>query len=64
MHTVDCPIEPEVSFKTPKHRRRKVISEEESSASVDEGAFRQKIAALGQIMDIDDESTVESEDSN
>jgi hypothetical protein len=63
IHTVDCPIEPDVSFKTPKHKRRKVTSEEESSASVEEGAFRQKIANLGQIVDTEDESTVESEDS-
>jgi hypothetical protein len=62
MHTVDCAIVPEVSFKMPKHKRRKVTSEEKSSASVEEGAFRQKIANLGQIIDTEDESTVESED--
>jgi hypothetical protein len=64
MRTVDCPIEPEVSFKTPKHKRRKVTSKEESSASVEEGAFRKKIANLGQTIDIEDESTIESEDSH
>jgi hypothetical protein len=62
LHTVDCPIEPEVSFKMPKHKRRKVTSDDESSSSVEEGAFRQKIANLGQIID-EDESTEESEDS-
>jgi hypothetical protein len=64
MHTVYCPIVPEVSFETNKRKRRKVTSEEESSASVEEGAFRKKIANLGQIIDSEDESTVESEDSH
>jgi hypothetical protein len=62
LHTVDCPIELEVSFKMPKHKRRKVTSDDESSARVEEGAFRQKIAKLGQIID-EDESTEESDDS-
>jgi hypothetical protein len=53
-----------VSFKTPKRKRRKVTSEDESSASVEEGAFRKKIVNLGQTIDTEDESTVESEDSN
>jgi hypothetical protein len=63
LHNVDCPIEPEVSFKMPKHKRRKkVTSEKESSASVEEGAFRQKIANLGQVLD-EDEFTEESDNS-
>jgi hypothetical protein len=62
LHNIDCPIEPEVSFKMPKHKRRKVTSDEESSTSVEEEAFRQKIANLGQILD-EDESTEESNDS-
>jgi hypothetical protein len=62
-HNIDCPIEPEVSFRMPKqHKMRKVTSDEESSASVEEGAFRQKIANLGQVLD-EDESTEESDDS-
>jgi hypothetical protein len=62
LHNVDCPIEPEVSFKMPKHKRRKVTSDEESSASVEEGTFRQKIANLGQVLN-KDESTEESDNS-
>jgi hypothetical protein len=62
LHNVDCPIEQEVSFKMPKHKRRKVTSDEESSASFEEGAFRQKIANLGQALD-EDESTEEFDDS-
>jgi hypothetical protein len=60
MHTVDCPIEPEVIFKTPKRKRRKVTSKDESSASVEEGAFKKKIANLGQTIDTKDESTVQA----
>jgi hypothetical protein len=62
LHKVDFPIEPEVSFKMPRNKRRKVTSDKESSASVEEGAFRQKITNLGQVFD-EDESTEESDDS-
>ena len=62
LHIVDCPIEPEVRFaKAPNSKKRKVTSDEESGASAEEGAFLKKIANLGQ--NIDDESTVESEES-
>jgi hypothetical protein len=65
MHIVDCRIEPEVRFnKAPTRKRRKITSEDESGASVKEGAFLAKIANLGQTINTDDESTVESEDSN
>jgi hypothetical protein len=62
---VDCPIELEVRFKkAPARKRKKVTSEDESGASVEEGAFLAKIANLGQTNNTDDESTQESEDSN
>jgi hypothetical protein len=65
MHIVDCPIEPEVRFKKgPARKRKKVTSEDESGASVEEGAFLAKIANFGQTNNTDDESTQESEDSS
>jgi hypothetical protein len=65
IHIVDCPIEPEVRFKkAPTRKKKKITSEDESGASVEEGAFLAKIANLGQTINTDDESTAESEDLN
>jgi hypothetical protein len=59
MHNmVECPIKD-----IPKRKRRKVSYEEQSSASTEEQAFKDKIDNLGQTKETSDESTVSSEDT-
>jgi hypothetical protein len=55
---VECRVED-----IPKRKKRKVSNDEQSTASTEEKAFKDKIANLGQMNETSDESTGSSEDT-